>query len=302
MTPRCFAVASVALVALVGCKVNMPPTPVPQQARHRLLVQKEFSVASFDFGRRGNTEPPGAPGAPPTSAAAVAAVAGASAGYGLEQALPAMILSELHNEGRFAVYEGGNIRAGGKGEALNESSAFEYVDAYLSGTITSLAKDKVCFDVRMANAISHEVLFTKTACVPLQPDGSGVAPPVASAPNAQPQRDAVKRLTDELSRAIPKIGYARVTSADGRLIFIDKGAKDGVVRGMAAYVVSTGDSVHDPAIHGTVASFAGVDPASVAMSPIVVGELYVLSVEDTYSIGNLWKGEYALPKDTVFFK
>jgi hypothetical protein len=62
--------------------------------------------------------------------------------------------------------------------------------------------------------------------------------------------------------------------------------------------------VRDAAIHTEVQRYTGVDPAGLATlaTPVIVGEMYVVSVEDHYSVALLYKGSYALPGDVVFFK
>jgi len=265
------ALAVAALTA--GCHFTQPPTPAPNQARPRLVYHKQFRLGTFDFGKTPDDK------------------------VNLSQALPAMLLAELRETGRFSIHEGGNIRQGKDGEkdeTLNEGNASETVDGYLSGTITSINATLVCFDVRLANAINHQVIFTRATCTGYQ-SGDRVM---------VPQRDAMKRLAEDITRSIKQVGYGTVSSADGNLVFVDKGKSAGVVPGMVAYLVATGDSIRDESVHRAVKEYTGVDPAAlgVATTPVVVGELYVVSVEDGYSTCVLYRGSYAIPRDTVFFK
>ena len=51
--------------------------------------------------------------------------------------------------------------------------------------------------------------------------------------------------------------------------------------------------------------YSGITPGHTwptEATPIVVGEIYIVSVEDQYSVGVLYRGSYAIPGDTVFFK
>ena len=256
------------LPVLAACVRDAVPLASPQQPRQRILVQREFRLGTFDFGR----------------------AAGDS--HELGKVIPAMLLTELRDGGRFAIYEGGNIRSNGsKPEPLNESNASEYVDGYLSGTLTALGGEQACFDLRLSNAVTHEVLYARPVCIAITVDGRA-------------DRDAVKRIAEEIARAVKQVGNGKVTSADGRVVFCDKGGQAGVSRGMVAYIVGTGDTVRDPAVHKEVQQYTGVDPAGLATiaTPVIVGELYVVSVEEQYSVGLLFKGSYALPGDTVFFK
>jgi hypothetical protein len=269
MKHRAIILVLLATFALACRPSKMPPTPTPSPARARMLVQKQFRLGTLDFG-----------------------------GSEIGDALPAMLLTELRALGRFSVKEGGGIRTGrgdaSLGAALSEKTASEYVDGYLSGTITSRDAQQVCFDVRLSNAVNHEVLFAKSTCAPLQ----------SAADTMLPDRDAIKRLADEITRAIKQVGHGKVTAVDGELVFIDKGADADVMPGMVAYVVGTGDSVSEPAIHMSVKDYTGIDPAQLvgAATPVVVGTVYIASVEKEYSVGLLFLGDYALPGDTVFFK
>ena len=270
------------LPALAACLASsMAPLVAPQQPRTRVLIQREFRLGTLDFGR----------------------AAGDS--HELSTVIPAMLLTELRDEGRFSVYEGGGIRTGSRlgGSAgnnlqenpkslpLNEENARQYVDGYLSGTVTTLSAQQACLDLRLSNAVTHEVLYARAVCVPVAGDG-------------RVDRTAVKRIAEEVARAIKQVANGKVTSADGRLVFCDKGTQAGVSRGMVAYIVATGDTVSDAAVHGEVQRYTGVDPAQLATvaAPVIIGEMYVVSVEDKYSVGYLYQGSYALPGDTVFFK
>ena len=73
----------------------------------------------------------------------------------------------------------------------------------------------------------------------------------------------------------------------------ESGAYDFVEGAEALVIVTEGDA------------FRALDLGRVKRlmkSPVVVGEMYILSVEDSYCIGYLYKGDYAVPADTVFFK
>jgi hypothetical protein len=263
-------------VATGGCMhLTTPPTPLPGGARPPIVIQKQFKVAALAFEVHRAVEPE-------------------IATFG--NAIPAMIVTELRAQSRFSIYEGGGIRVQGKNEApVTEEKASLFVDAYLSGTITSLEPEQVCFDVRLSNAVNHEVLFARAMCAKVQQ---------AAAPKKSfsVDRDAIRRLADDLARSIKQIGSGTVTSADGKLVFINKGAKSDVMPGMVAYIVGTGDSSSDSAVNQAAEQYTGVSAASANQAPTVVGELYVVSVEDSRSVGVLYKGDYALPGDTVFFK
>ncbi len=263
--------AMVGLLVITACRHNGPPLVNPQQQRPRILFQREFRLGTLAFGK----------------------IAGDTRELGT--AIPAMLLTELRDGGRFAIYGGGRISSAKleftKELPLNEENASDYVDAYLSGTLTSVSGQQTCLDLRLSNAVTQEVLYARTVCVAIASDG-------------RVDRAAIKRIAEEIARAVKQVGHGKVISADGQLVFCDKGAQAGVSRGMVAYLVGTGDTVHDPAVHREVQHYTGADPAQLATAttPIVVGEMYIVSVEDQYSVGVLYKGSYAIPDDTVFFK
>lgn len=247
-----------------------PPLPTPSAPRERLVVRKEFRVGAFDFGRTSSED---------------------ESEVRLREAVPAILLTQIQEEGRFAVYEGGNIRGP---ETLNETTASKFVDAYLSGTITSLTKSQICFDVRLSNAYSHEVLYATQACAQV----------TARDETVDIDREALQRLATDISRAVKKVGNGQVLSVDSSLIVIDKGADAGIIPGMVGYVVATGQTVEDPKVHDEVRQLTGYSAASsrTAGLPVIVGELYVVSVEKDFCVAVRISGSYILPEDTVYFK
>jgi predicted regulator of Ras-like GTPase activity (Roadblock/LC7/MglB family) len=252
----------------VGCRKSpLPPTPPPVGARQRLVVQEQFRLGALDFGADG-----------------------------IADALPAMLLTELAKLERFSVYEGGGIRSNKElGSAITEDAAFQYTDGYVSGTITSREADKVCFDVRLSNSVNHEVLFAQATCAGVQ---------IAGDSKMIPDRAAIARLAEEITRTIKQVGDAKVVSVDGPLVVVAKGKDAGVIPGMVAYVVGTGETLADEALHKSVLQYGAVDAAELqgVSSRVVVGEIYVVAVEEKQCLGRLYRGDYVLPGDTVFFK
>jgi hypothetical protein len=273
-----------AFIPVLAACAGTEPTPLvaPQQPRERRNVQREFRLGTFDFGKVG-PDP-----------------------HELGAVIPAMLLTELHEAGRFSIYEGGAIRMGGravyyggaqprsdgsKGPPLDEGNAVNYVDGYLSGTITTLGEEQACLDVRLSNAVTHEVLYSRDLCIDMAAGG-------------RVDRAALGLLAEDIGRAIKKVGNGKVISAEGEFVYCDKGAKSGVRRGMVAYLVGTGDTVPDGKMHREVQRYTRVDPAQLSTMEglIIVGQMYILSAEEDYSVGVLYQGTYALPGDTVHFK
>jgi len=267
------------LLALVasGCVIEtaapkgMPPIVSPEEARRGLIVGKNFRIVVLDFGAKESTD------------------------TGLERTLAAMVLTELKNDKRFAVYDGGIAR---RGDVLvNEENAKESADAYLTGTVTARHQDEVCLDLRLANAVSREVLFARWECAKLKAGEK-------EWPANTTERQKITRMAQDISRTIKKLEPAKVVSADGRMVVINKGSSDDVLRGMPAYIEDTGSSIGESAIDDVVRSLSGIKPekSGLRAPPAIVGQLYILSVEDYRSIAILFDGERALPGDTVVFK
>jgi hypothetical protein len=318
---------------LAACASPYWPTPAPRVPRTRLVAPPEFRLGVLEFSKD-STRPPETPAQaascrdgsaprptpkvvevplePPVKAAAPrgrkgarmpAAVAAPAAAPPREPqreeeprpvcepgiheaeftlAIPAMLAEELHDQGRFAVYSG---------TAFNETAAKEHVDGYLSGTVIKVSRDQVCFELRLANALSHELIYTGHACVPLEKD-------------QQLRRDSMKRVAQDLGRAVGKVTNAQVTGTDGAIVYLNKGETAGVVRGMVAYVVGTAERASDATMLNAVKEYTGVGPSFVRgrTSPVIIGHLYILSTDDETSIGRLYEGDYAQAGDTVYFK
>ena len=263
---RTWLILFTCISAIAACGPKMGPLVSPQTPRERIHTQREFRLGTFDVGEAiGDRRE-------------------------LGKVLPAMLLTEQRDGSRCAIYEGGNIRAQSTSAPLDEGNASKYVDGYLSGTFTSVAGGQACLDLRLSNAVTHEVLYARPVCIAIEDTGV--------------DRSAVKRIAEEIARAIKQVGNGKVTSADDRIVFCNKGQEAGVSRGMVAYIVSTGDTVRHPKLHEAVQRYTGVDPAQLATigTPVIVGEMYIVAVYKEYSVGLLYRGSYALPGDTVFFK
>ncbi len=256
------------------------PVPFPEGPRSTMVVQKTFRIGTLDFGAEcGDDDCDGK----------------------LNKAIPAALLTELKQTGRFSVYEAGAIRVDG---LFAEGNAHAIVDAYLSGKITRKTAEEVCFDVWLSNANSHEVLYAQTTCAKVTgataATGGDDEKPQKPGTAGDVDREGIKLLAQEIARSIKQVGSAQVTSVSGQLVYVNKGQKSDVMPGMVAYLVATGDTTKDETIHTKVEAYTGVQPAGLPAE--VVGQIYIVSVEGEHSVGKLFAGDYALPGDTVFFK
>lgn len=228
----------IVFLSLVSCgTLSAPPIAKPAPVRPALSVYEHFRIGALNFGdareygMRTNEQ------STPVD--------------NMGRMLPAMLLSELETTGRFAVYEAGAIRAGsGFKPVLSEATATGMVDGYLSGTITGwdTTLGQVCADVRLSNAYNHEIMHTSHLCMTasISPDKMGI------------DRASLKKLAQEIARAVKRIGYARVIGAEGRRVLVDKGTRNGIKRGMVAYLRDTGSAEQDTIVHAFVSEFTGV--------------------------------------------
>lgn len=262
--------------------VGRPPIAIPAKVREPLITGKKFRVAALDFESPGTDKDQ------------------------LSASLPAMLLTELANYGRFAVFEAGNLRRGRQEEILSEQSAKDHVDGYLSGTITnrrvgSDGRGRVCVDVRLSNAQNHEILVAEQACSEASFSANGTR---------WVERRALVSLAETISSKIPDPGGLQVLAAEGKLVTINQGCvapghPQCLLRGMVAYLEASGGRSEKDSFRAEVEALTGArrdaqDPWT--LNPQIVGEMYVVSVEADHAIAVLYRGDYAVPGDTVHFK
>lgn len=245
------------------------PVPFPEGPRATMVVQKTFRIGTLDFGASSKDQE-----------------------SNLNKSIPAALLTELKATSRFSIYEAGAIRTA-QG-LFSENNAADLADAYLSGKISRLTDREVCFDVWLSNANSHEVLYARGTCAKLTGGEGG------EGSKRDVDRQAITLLAQEIARAIKQVGSGQVTSVSGPLVYVNKGASSDVMPGMVAYLIATGDTTKDEAVHQKVEAYTKVKPAGLPAA--VVGQIYIVSVEPEHSIGRLFAGDYALPGDTVYFK
>jgi hypothetical protein len=250
------------------------PIVRPGFVRSNVVCTKQFSVAALDFGYTG------------------------AEGWveDLRRSIPAMLLTELFGEGRLAVYDGGSIRLPVSDELIKEATASQFVDGYVSGTITShvLANGtgKVCFDIRLSNAKNHQVLFAQPACVSVRRESDTLAL----------ERNDIRGVATAMSAAVKQVPAGSIISAEGDLVTINRGTSAGVTRGMMAYLTADGDGRPNKIVDGVVGRLVPSALARTGGMSAVVGEMYVTSVEADRSLAVLFRGDYAVPGDAVYFK
>lgn len=222
------------------------------------------------------------------------------------RALPAMLLTELQETGRFQIFEGGGIRVGGQDLApLTEGTASDFVDGYLSGTITKLSPKEICFSIRLSNALVHQVLYDRSVCSPVEARSSEIL---------VPSKEKLEALAQDVARSIKEIRSSTITGVDDAMVYIDVGATSGVIPGMVGYVLGTGSSVGDQDITESVMEYTGaesVTSAGYGDNELIVGGVYIVSVGEESCAGIFYRegvpieereAPYAIPGDTVYFK
>lgn len=254
-----------------GPRAPLPPTAPLELARPHLIVPTEFRLAIMAFG-----------------------TSSGDAGD-MRLAVPAAILEQMggiaqiaENDGRrarFAVYEGGTLEARGN---LSEPTAEDHVDGYLNGTITVRREDQVCFEYRVSNATTHEVFYAATACV--VHDRNGV------------NRDAIKAIAKGIADKFDRQDDGRIENVDGRRIRIDKGKRDGVVRGQVAYVHEIGAGEEQRKKIAQLLALPLLDDRKQLTDKIIVGEIDIVEVHENTSVGRLRNGSFVLRGDRVCFK
>lgn len=122
---------------------------------------------------------------------------------------------------------------------------------------------------------------------------------------SQPRHDEIVNLADDIARRLSRIDDARVVKTDDKIIRINKGRKAGVFRGGVAYLREIGQAEADPTTYKEIVEAFPSTSTETSSKPgehVVVGEVYILSVEDDFCTGVLFSGDYALPGDHVVFK
>lgn len=294
------------LAMFPGC-APVRPLVSPLRPRTPLLVSRALRVGILDFGRAGSPEG--------QHARVTATVSAASQ-------LFTALAKRTTDMPRFTLFDHGNLRSGGP---LTEGNAgrppFE-LDVLLTGTLLSPTDQQAgaCYDVRLINAVSNELIRSYGRYCPDQAKGGTSA----------------ENLADGIAK-LEQGSQATVTSVQGRMVIIDKGRKSNVLRGTVARLVAGGDtmlSLHKVQGRATEAaerlretaprrkemrervmrySGAAQEPTLERMTielqgheerliEEVVGEIYIAAVEENHSVGVLFRGEYALRGDLVFFK
>lgn len=253
---------------LSACAVTLLP-PAPNRARQRLVHYKELRVAVLDFtpwyGEKGDHS----------------------------KTIPAILLSELETGGRFSSHES----AGFQGKI--DGSGDKYIDMYVSGTVVSMTSNQICVEVRMSNSVSHEILYSKLHCIANQEPG---------------RRKNIKVIANEIAKSVDKdnISLGTVLGVDGKMVILDRGTKVGVKPGMIADLMAASerlDTARHPVLYNRILDYTKllaeeglIRKQPLSEVPIIVGSVFIVSVAEGYSMGVLFRGDYASPDDKARFR
>ena len=279
-------------MCLSSCIYHVKRTiPLPNSLRNEIAFHKEVKLAVFDL--RGGLSN--------------------KVNLGLSQSISARLMTELKNvprfdktnktipASRFSVYPGGDVpiaRTNLRSVAgLEKAQEIAPVDAYVTGTITSLDNRKTCFELQLINSYNLEILWSTNTCLRLRQDGT----------MAQLEMAGVKRLAYAISRALPKVGHCEVLAAEGKArILLNAGRDMGIKRGMLGYAVASSEVVEDSSIKEIVINYTGVDKVqdggSKRHQQVTVALLYITSVDDNTSTAYIYRGSYLVPGDQIYFK
>jgi len=226
------------VVMAAGC-TSAPPVPpsVPPEPPRRSILPRSFKMKLAVFNFVDQTR---------------------SAGT-LTETVPDILSTALFKTGRFELMERAEVRAVDSTDIKKIRTDYQYrLDALVVGAITRFNPDQktMTVDVRVMVALNGRVL-----------DADSYEVKYAGILNPRADRDDVERIADRIEKAIPTPAGGRVLSRSGERITIDRGAEDGVKRGLGVLIVARGDTVFDTETG---------DPIG---SKIYIGEAYVIAVE-----------------------
>jgi len=179
----------------------------------------------------------------------------------LVKTIPDILTTSLFKTARFDMYDRGQLRA--KSQAEVEKLMFDLkhkakADGILQGSITRFSPESktMTLDVRVNNVASDAVMFAKSMNVGY----SGIM-------DVEVNRVHLDVLAQELASAFPDLDEGRIISVGESALTINLGERDGVVKGMTAFVETGGDIIKDP------------ETGEVLSSDVYVAEVYVVGVE-----------------------
>ena len=237
----------------------------------------------------------------------------------LVRTIPDVLTTTLFDTQRFDIYDRGQLRdktpsqvegiinclAKKMGCTDSRDEGYQ-IDGMIIGSITRFSpqEHQMTVDIRLINAQSDAVMFAVQQTLQYQ----GVL-------DVKVDRADIDRLSKQIAIAIPKVDDAHIVAKNGDEVTINIGEEtaglckamvdDAPVsepkprkrcppkKGMAAFVIATGDSLADP---GT---------GDVLASNYIIAEVYITAVEGRITRGHVYhkqKTAWVQPGDLVHFK
>jgi hypothetical protein len=245
---------------------NMPVLVAPSQGRKPLKpppVSYKFRVAVLDFIDQTN------------------------AAGDLVRTIPDILTTNLFDSQRYDILDRGQLREKTPKEVEENIRMLTnggQIDGKIVGSITRFSPQnrELTVDIRVINAQSDAVMFAVQQTLHY----TGVL-------DVKVERDDIKAVATKVAAGVPRIQDARVAVRNGSEIVVNIGEDSNVKKGMAAFIIGTGDSLEDPA------------SGDVLTSRYIIGEAYVTAVEQKISHAVIFRpheGGEIRPGDLIHFK
>jgi hypothetical protein len=217
------------------------------------------------------------------------------AGGAVHRAIPDLLSTQLLKTERFEVYDRGQLRMRPAESIVEKLRADARVDGFVAGAVTAvdLGAKQITVDLRVVGARSDLVLLAKQYTIPFKSKA-----PATTKHKIHEQREdsvtfdlegntqfsvdlgAVDRIAKDILEAFPRVSDGRVVELAPQHVVVSKGSRDGVFRGITAYVEAVNEDLVDPK-----------DPSATVGSGAYVGELYVFSVQANKSLALCFRGD-----------
>jgi hypothetical protein len=205
----------------------------------------------------------------------------------LVRTIPDILTTNLFETQRYDIFDRGQLRDKSSNQAEKEIADLKknyLIDGVIVGSITRFSPQskELTIDIRVINAQSTAVMFAVQHTVHY----TGVL-------DVRVDRDDITALSTKVAQSIPKVPDARVAAINGSELIISVGEEQGVKKGMAIFVVATGDTLEDPATGDALSS------------RYIIAEAYVNAVEPRITHALVFRpvtGSWVRPGDLVHFK
>jgi hypothetical protein len=213
----------------------------------------------------------------------------------VHRAIPDLLATRLLKTERFEIYDRGQLRMRPAESIVEKLRADARVDAFVTGAVTAadLGAKQLTVDLRVVGARSDLVLLAKQYVIPF----TSKAPATTKHKIHEQQEDtvafdlegnaqfavdlgAVDRIAKDILEAFPRVSDGRVVELAPQHVVVSKGSRDGVFRGMTAYVEAVNEDLVDPK-----------DPSATLGSGTFVGEIYVFSVQANKSLAICFRSD-----------